>query len=115
MNKEGNAIEMDLLDDWVPIASAMGDRLSAVLWKSGTKCHFTILGASSETGVPDNSFLPQDVEDLARLVAVMSYAMHLDGDVEGELTDDLGCLAHCLNQTFEMNLNGLVPRLEKLW
>ena len=115
MKKKQHANEMYLIDDCVPVASATGDRLTAVLWKAGANCHFTICGTGPDMGVPDNAFRPRDVEDLARLTAVMSYAMHLDGDVGAELADDLGCLAHCLNEAFRMDLNCLVPRLEKLW
>ncbi len=114
MNKERKAIETNTPEDWEPIAYARSNRLMAVLWKTEDGCHFTILGVCPETGAHDTLFQPRDAEDVIRLTVVMSFAMHLDGNVVGELGDDLGCMAHCLSQPLGIDLNSLVPRPETM-
>ena len=104
MNKEGNAIEIDSPVDWVPIAYARSDSLMAVLWKTLDGCHFTVFRVNSDTGEPDNPFLPEDAEHLVRLTVVMSHVMQICGVVDGDLKDHLDCLSHCLSQTLGVDL-----------
>lgn len=104
MKNQRNAIEIDAPVDWVPIAYARSSSLMAVLWDTMDGCRFTVFRANRETGEPDNPFRPRDAEHLVRLTVVMSFAMQVSGLVDGELSDDLGCLSHCLSQTLGIDL-----------
>lgn len=107
MKKTLNAIEMTLPEGIRPIAMAGSGYLRALLWKSEEDCHFMICREDPDTGDIDTNFRPCDVEHVARLTAVVAQAFHQV--LTGELSGDLGCLAHCLSQTLgiEFDENGI--------
>ena len=98
-----NAIEKTLPDGIEPIVMARSGFLRAIVCKSEDECRFTICREDPNVGAIETSFTPSDVESLARLTAMVANAFHMI--LAGELGDDLGCLAHCISSSLELEFD----------
>ncbi len=114
MKQALNTNEVTLPDGIQPIAMAGSGFLRALVWESEDGFHFTVCRQDPETGEYGTHFGPGDVEQVARLMAVVANAFHLV--VADELGQDLGCLAHCLSSTLGVDFAdfAMPDRAEKM-
>jgi hypothetical protein len=103
MEKIVEAIEKSLPDGIQPIAFASSGFVSALMWKSEEGCRFTICREDPDTGDITTTLSPSDVEDVAKLAAIAANVFHMV--TVDDLSDDLGCLAHCLSKTLGFNFD----------
>lgn len=99
MKRTLKAIELMLPNGIVPLADAGSGYLRAFIWKSDADCHFVICREDPDSGELEMALRPSDAEHLAILTAIVANALHYIGGPNTALTDDLGCLAHCLGRT----------------
>ncbi len=98
-----NAIETTLPGGIEPVAVASSGHLRAIVCDSQEGLHFVIGREDPDTGQLEPVWFPSDIENLARLTAMVAHACH--ALLDGQLSEDLGCLAHCLSQTLGLEFN----------
>ena len=100
MNGEIKANDTLPVSSTYPSAVLGAGNLASIISERGSASRFSIFRADRYTGRVSNLFTPRDVADLAKLATLIAKAYHEDDQLEDELRDDLGCLAHCLEEVF---------------
>ena len=100
MNGEINANDTSPFSSVYPSGVLGAGNLASIISERGNASRFSIFRADRDTGRVSNFFTPQDVPDLAKLATLLANVFHEDDQLYDELRDDLGCLAHCLEEVF---------------
>ena len=105
MNNTEKATEMQLPEGVEPFAMMGSGPLRAFVWRKDGECHLAILRKHPATGEYHGELQPSDLEHLARVVAVIATSLHCRGNLEDELSNNLGCLGHCIGQVLGMEFD----------
>ena len=68
--------------------------------QQGWQFGFNVFRMDRETGAVSQHFRPTDVEALAKLTRLLAAELVHDGCLPSDLSDDLACLASCLDDVF---------------
>lgn len=103
MKTKRKANENERPESIQPIAVVGSGEVTACLWESQSGLQFMLgrLDRVAEDVVPQ--LRPQDIEHVARLAALIAEVFHRI--LDGETSDDLGCLAHSLAQTLGVDFD----------
>ncbi|MDQ3329256.1 MAG: hypothetical protein M3552_01165 [Planctomycetota bacterium] len=102
MNHGHGANLVLLKKDQKPYATMGAGPLVSTLWKQGEarggwRYRFNLFRMSSQTGHVSQTFRPQDVPDLVKLVRLLAFSLAEDGCLDAELRSDLMCLSGCID------------------
>ena len=95
-NKNGNSASTN------PYAMLGAGQLASALWKTSDTREqfaygFNVFRMCAVSGEVTQRFTPDDLPNLARLTRVLAFEIAEDGCLDGDLRDDLSCLAACLD------------------
>ena len=91
-----------------------GNLVGFICMDEGECSRLVICRKVDETLELASTLQPNEIEDLARLTAMLAKGLYWFADLDEELGDDLACLGHCLSQTLGLEPVGLDSTAEAI-